>query len=105
MIFNSRSLLVGACAFLFAGLATADACSDGPWTDVLSVGGGGGADFCHTKYEQGIIMTGIEVCGKIEPYMPALIILRSGQARRRSKQSSSTTPTALILVKLASQTA
>lgn len=61
MLFNPRSLLVGATALFLSGVATAADCANGPWTNVQYVGGGGGGEWCETKYDQGIVMTGMEV--------------------------------------------
>lgn len=61
MYFNLRSLLAGAAALsLFVGVTTAD-CTNGPWTDVTTTGGQGGGAWCATKYDQGIVITGVEV--------------------------------------------
>lgn len=61
MFYNPRSLLMGAAALLFSGLASAADCANGPWTNVLIIGGGGGGPWCNTKYDQGIVVTGMEV--------------------------------------------
>ncbi|KAJ4294183.1 hypothetical protein N0V90_007873 [Kalmusia sp. IMI 367209] len=61
MLFNPRSLLLGASTLLFSGLATAADCANGPWTNVLYIGGGGGGDWCNSKWDQGIVVTGMEV--------------------------------------------
>lgn len=61
MFFNPRSLLLGASALLFSGLATAADCANGPWTNVWFIGGNGGGDWCHTKWDAGIVVTGMEV--------------------------------------------
>ncbi|KAF2248407.1 hypothetical protein BU26DRAFT_565804 [Trematosphaeria pertusa] len=60
MFFNARALFLGAAA-LFFGLSAADDCAQGPWQDVQYVGGQGGSPYCHTKYLDGTVMTGIEV--------------------------------------------
>ncbi|KAL5413674.1 hypothetical protein PMIN03_003563 [Paraphaeosphaeria minitans] len=60
MFFNPRSLLLGAAALFMSGLAAAD-CSNGPWINVLYVGGQGGGEWCNTKYGSGVVVTGMEV--------------------------------------------
>ncbi|KAF1970845.1 hypothetical protein BU23DRAFT_472961 [Bimuria novae-zelandiae CBS 107.79] len=61
MFFNPRSLLVGAAALFLSGVATAGDCLNGPWDGGLIIGGNGGGDWCATKYDQGIVVTGMEV--------------------------------------------
>ncbi|KAF2448959.1 hypothetical protein P171DRAFT_352607 [Karstenula rhodostoma CBS 690.94] len=61
MFFNPRSLLLGSAALFLSGLANAADCANGPWTNVLYIGGQGGGEWCHTKYDAGIVVTGMEV--------------------------------------------
>ncbi|KAF2277811.1 uncharacterized protein EI97DRAFT_465932 [Westerdykella ornata] len=65
MRFSAKSLLVGAACFLFATTASAqDYCGyDGPWeqSDLSMTGGQGGGAFCETKWQDGIVMKGVEV--------------------------------------------
>ena len=52
---------MGAVTLLLSGAATAADCVNGPWTNVLYIGGQGGGEWCNTKYDQGIVVTGLEV--------------------------------------------
>jgi hypothetical protein len=61
MFFSSKQILLGAACLGLASLARADDCENGPWTDVSSTGGQGGARFCATKHVDGIVVTGVEV--------------------------------------------
>ena len=61
MFFNPRSLLMGAVALVLSGAATAADCTNGPWTNVRYIGGQGGGEWCDTKYDQGIVISGMEV--------------------------------------------
>lgn len=60
MFFNPRALCLGAFALLISTVSAAD-CKAGPWGEVQQVGGQGGTEFCHTKYDLGVVMTGVEV--------------------------------------------
>lgn len=61
MYFHPKQLLLGAFC-LFAGVARASDCDEGPWEGVYLIGSGNtGGPFCHTKYKEGIVMTGVEV--------------------------------------------
>lgn len=59
MFYNPAALLVGAAA-IFSSFAAAADCANGPWQDVQYVGGKDGSEFCFTKWDQGIVMTGLE---------------------------------------------
>jgi len=71
MVFNPKSLLVGATALFFTGLVSAQnttspapaagSCTGGPWKEPQYTGAEVGTEFCHTKFKDGIVMNGIEV--------------------------------------------
>jgi hypothetical protein len=79
MVFNPKSLVVGATALLFSGLVSAQnstappssgnstapsteaSCTGGPWKEPKYIGAETGTEFCHTKFQEGVLMSGIEV--------------------------------------------
>ena len=61
MRFSATQIVLGVAALI--GLSQADDCSNGPWSNVQSVGGGGGKDWCETKHKEGITISGLEVWG------------------------------------------
>lgn len=61
MRFLKPSTLLLSVTSLLVGSVTAEQCDNGPWTDVFSIGGKEGESFCRTKFEDGIVVTGIEV--------------------------------------------
>lgn len=66
MVFSPRKLLAGAACFFLAArsvlAATNDAwCTGGPWEDLLVIGDTNDGDgFCETRWQDGIVVTGIE---------------------------------------------
>ncbi|KAF2678211.1 hypothetical protein K458DRAFT_436110 [Lentithecium fluviatile CBS 122367] len=68
MFFNPKALLLGATALFFSGLVSAQngtaqegSCDGGPWKTPIYTGAEAGTAFCHTKYQDGVVMSGIEV--------------------------------------------
>ncbi|KAF1997078.1 hypothetical protein P154DRAFT_565573 [Amniculicola lignicola CBS 123094] len=62
MLFTSNKLVVGATYFI-AGLTSvvkANDCWDGPFAGLSQTGGGGGGEFCDTKWKEGVVVTGFE---------------------------------------------
>ncbi|KAF2464789.1 uncharacterized protein BDR25DRAFT_319049 [Lindgomyces ingoldianus] len=62
MLFFTRTAVLGA-TYLLLGISKASDCLDGPWTNVTSTGALTGTEFCATKYQSGVVITGVEAWG------------------------------------------